>query len=46
MARSRQGRATTRFGTGVLVMCGQDSSAGGIFGYWGCPWQVRDAIWL
>lgn len=26
-----------RFGTGVLVICGQNSSAGGIHDYWACP---------
>ncbi|MFP3546954.1 DUF6196 family protein [Rhizobium sp. SIMBA_035] len=26
-----------RFGTGVFVICGQDSDRGGIYDYWGCP---------
>jgi Family of unknown function (DUF6196) len=25
------------FGTGVFVICGQNSDDGGIFDYWGCP---------
>ena len=32
------------FGTGVFVVCGQNSQDGGIFDYWGCPWELRDAI--
>lgn len=35
-------------GTGVFVVCGQNSKRGGIFDYWGCPAQlgseVKDAI--
>jgi hypothetical protein len=34
----------TRFGTGVFVVCGQNSGDGGIFDYWGCPWELREAI--
>nr|WP_298373659.1 DUF6196 family protein [uncultured Halomonas sp.] len=34
----------TRFGTGVFVVCGQNSGDGGIFDYWGCPWALRDGI--
>jgi Family of unknown function (DUF6196) len=30
-----------RFGTGVFVVCGQNSNEGGIFDYWGCPWELR-----
>jgi hypothetical protein len=30
-----------RFGTGVFVTCGQNSADGGIFDYWGCPWELR-----
>jgi hypothetical protein len=26
-----------RLGTGILVVCGQNSGRGGIFDYWGCP---------
>lgn len=32
-----------RLGSGVLVICGQNSNRGGIFDYWGVPWQVGDA---
>jgi hypothetical protein len=34
----------TRFGTGVFVVCGQNSRDGGIFDYWGCPWELREAV--
>jgi hypothetical protein len=30
-----------RLGTGVFVICGQNSDRGGIYDYWGCPAQVR-----
>jgi hypothetical protein len=33
-----------RFGTGVFVTCGQNRSDGGIFDYWGCPYDLHDAI--
>jgi len=29
-------------GTGVFVVCGQNSKRGGIFDYWGCPRELRD----
>jgi hypothetical protein len=32
------------FGTGVFVVCGQNSKDGGIFDYWGCPWSLKDEI--
>lgn len=28
-------------GTGVFVVCGQNSRRGGIYDYWGCPAQLR-----
>lgn len=31
-----------RIGTGVFVICGQNSSRGGIFDYWGCPYSLGD----
>lgn len=31
-------------GTGVLVICGQNRAAGGIYDYWACPPQCRDAV--
>lgn len=30
-----------RLGTGVLVVCGQNSAHGGIFDYWGVPAELR-----
>jgi hypothetical protein len=30
-----------RLGTGVFVVCGQNSARGGIYDYWGCPVEVR-----
>lgn len=33
-----------KFGTGVFVVCGQNSKDGGIFDYWGAPWSLRDAV--
>jgi hypothetical protein len=32
------------FGTGVFVVCGQNSANGGIFDYWGCPLALKDAV--
>ncbi|TFV47194.1 DUF6196 family protein [Blastococcus sp. TF02A_35] len=31
-----------RLGTGVFVVCGQNSARGGIYDYWGCPAHLRD----
>ena len=31
-------------GTGVFVVCGQNSGRGGIFDYWGCPYEIGDAF--
>lgn len=31
-------------GSGVFVVCGQNSQRGGIYDYWGCPWEVGDAV--
>jgi hypothetical protein len=33
-----------RFGTGVFVVCGQNSNDGGIFDYWGAPWQLAKPV--
>ncbi len=33
-----------KFGTGVFVICGQDSGHGGIYDYWGCPVSLADEI--
>jgi Family of unknown function (DUF6196) len=32
------------FGTGVFVVCGQNSNDGGIFDYWGCPLELKEQI--
>jgi hypothetical protein len=34
----------TKFGTGVFVVCGQNSSQGGIFDYWGSPLALFEVI--
>lgn len=31
-------------GTGVFVVCGQNSRRGGIFDYWGCPLEVAETV--
>ena len=31
-------------GTGVFVVCGQNSQRGGIFDYWGCPVSEAEAV--
>jgi len=31
-------------GTGVLVVCGQNSLRGGIFDYWGAPWSIAKQV--
>lgn len=33
-----------KLGTGVMVVCGQNSSRGGIFDYWGAPEAVANAV--
>ena len=33
-----------RLGTGVLVVCGQNSKRGGIFDYWGVPLSVSKQV--
>ncbi len=30
-----------RLGTGVFVVCGQNSARGGVYDYWGCPAHLR-----
>lgn len=37
-------RLKRRFGTGVFVVCGSNSADGGIFDYWGCPWNLRAEV--
>ncbi len=34
----------SRLGTGVLVICGQNSARGGIFDYWGAPLSVGGQV--
>ncbi len=31
-------------GTGLFVTCGQNSSRGGIFDYWGCPAEIGPRV--
>ena len=31
-------------GSGLFVICGQNSSRGGIFDYWGCPIEIAEDI--
>ena len=31
-------------GTGVFVVCGQNTGRGGIFDYWGCPIAIADEV--
>jgi len=33
-----------KFGTGVFVICGQNSARAGIFDYWGCPASLGTEI--
>jgi hypothetical protein len=33
-----------RLGTGVFVICGQNSERGGIYDYWGCPVRLRAEV--
>ena len=33
-----------RVGTGVFVVCGQNTARGGIFDYWGCPISIREGV--
>lgn len=33
-----------RVGTGVFVVCGQNSRRGGIFDYWGAPFSVAEHV--
>ena len=37
-------RLKQQFGTGVFVVCGQNSRAGGIYDYWGCPFALSEEI--
>lgn len=33
-----------KLGTGVFVVCGQNSNQGGVFDYWGCPLQIGHQV--
>lgn len=33
-----------RLGTGVAVICGQNSAQGGIYDYWACPVAISEAV--
>ena len=33
-----------KLGTGLFVICGQNSNRGGIFDYWGCPAQLGSEV--
>jgi hypothetical protein len=33
-----------KLGTGVFVVCGQNSNKGGIYDYWGCPLEIQNAF--
>ncbi len=33
-------------GSGLFVVCGQNSKRGGIFDYWGCPIEIADDVLL
>jgi Family of unknown function (DUF6196) len=33
-----------KLGTGVFVVCGQNSNDGGIFDYWGAPWVLAPIV--
>jgi hypothetical protein len=34
----------SKTGSGVFVVCGQNTNRGGIFDYWGCPLEVGNQI--
>lgn len=34
----------TELGTGVFVICGHNPRRGGIFDYWGFPWELRREV--
>ena len=37
-------RLKQKLGTGVFVICGQNSADGGIYDYWGCPYEIGDEV--
>jgi hypothetical protein len=34
----------SRLGTGILVICGQNTARGGIFDYWGAPFSIASQV--
>lgn len=38
------GKIKKELGTGVVVVCGQNISRGGIFDYYGCPTSIADKV--
>ena len=36
------GQLKRQLGTGVFVVCGQNSRRGGVYDYWGCPTHLRE----
>jgi len=37
-------RIKKELGSGLFVICGQNSGRGGIFDYWGCPIEIADEV--
>lgn len=37
-------RIKEELGSGVFVVCGQNSNKGGIYDYWGCPVEIADPV--
>lgn len=37
-------RLKRTLGTGIFVVCGMNPGRGGIYDYWGCPWELGDAV--
>jgi len=33
-----------RFGTGVVVTCGYNGQAGGVYDYWACPFSLGESV--
>lgn len=38
------GHLKTELGTGVFVVCGQNTNRGGVFDYWGCPIELAEEV--
>lgn len=37
-------RIKAELGTGLFVVCGQNSNKGGVFDYWGCPIAIAEEV--